>query len=639
MTLAVLAGMLPILPARAAPSITFLNPSGYAATKELSTVSDTDSAVHLVAWVGQVPANPIVEFELQATSQNAETIPASRVGSSDTWEAFFEIPANDTDGPYTLRARLYSNGNEVDNYETTVTINRSDVPPPTAAETVEITSPANGSGLGFFTPKGKATNTVIVVKASDGTEQVRGFYTQSDPGDDPAWKECGDATPGSTGVARIKCELPNDVAPSSISAVAAVANRTPPPAAPNAGLDDTGDAHRIMPYVQQPTRFVLSPQAQSVQPNDCTPATTATLLDQNGEPIAGANVDLHAVGPSDQLRFGVITNETSGFQDPDKNHISREFAINCSDESNSTIHQADHNIPGGDDIKHVESTGGTGNAGQFAFALHADEVGGTIVTIWADVDDDDQQQSTEAAGGARIGWGQAPPPPQDVIALSPASAAPAQGNCQKVTMTLTEDGTPLGGRNVDLHATGPSTLQFCDAGTGLPRPPDQGDHTGYSHPDGTIHGEGETDSTGHLSFGLTSDATGTTSLVAWMDKTDDDVQGTDEPSSTGQLSWKEAGHRTITIASNKSPVQRGAKVRLSGRIKGDSNCLAAQVVKLQARRHGGGSFKGAGKTTTGSEGRYSFTKRVKHSTDYRAVAPKDGFCVKATSRAATVKTG
>ncbi|HEY7876149.1 MAG TPA: hypothetical protein VIG64_13625, partial [Actinomycetota bacterium] len=255
--MALVAALLPAPAAQAQVAIEFLNPSDYTTALQLSDVGDNDAAVHLVAWVKSVPSNPLVEFELQSTGQNPQTINANRVGSTDTWEAFFPIPDGNTDGPYVLRARLYSAGTEVANDEKAVTINQSNVPPPPAAQTVEITHPANGSPFGFFTPKGKETNGVIAVKASEGTEQVRAFYTQSDPGTDPDWRVCGFASVNTTGVARIRCTLASGHAPSSISAVAAVANRTPPAQGtePNQGLDDSGDAHRITPYVQAPSRF------------------------------------------------------------------------------------------------------------------------------------------------------------------------------------------------------------------------------------------------------------------------------------------------------------------------------------------------------------------------------------------------
>ena len=639
---ALLASLFPLSSANAASSIRFLNPSGYTATLRLSDKADSDSAYHLVAWVQQVPANPLVEFELQPTGQNAQTISASRVGNTDTWEAFFDIPSGFSDGPYDLRARLYSGSSEVDNDEKRVTITNSQPPaPPTAAETLEITYPADGGSFGFFTPKGKPTNSVVVVKTSSGARQARVFYTQSDPGNDPTWKLCGFGSVNqSTFVARVRCELKEGDAPASVAAVAAVANRTPPAPStePNPGLDDTGDAHRIVPYVQQPTSFTVAPQAQSVNPDKCSPLVVATLLDQAGQPIVAANVDVHAVGPSDQLRFG-DSSDVSDFQPPDKAHLAKEFAIDCSDETNgnSDINQGDHNIPGGDDIKHIESTDGTSNTGQFAFILHADEVGATGFTIWADVDDDDLPGSAEASGGGRIGWGQPPPPPVASVSLSPADSTAPQNDCQKVTLTATEDGAPVGSRNVDLHAFGPdSTLQFCDAGSGLPRPPDQGGHTGYSDPDGSIHGEGETDASGHLSIGLSSSTEGNTALTAWLDKTDDDTQGTDEPSTSGQITWKQGGSRSISLKSNKSSVPAGSRVRLSGRVRGGGACTGGQKVKLKSRKHGRGSFKAAGSVRTGSTGRFKFRKAVKRTTDYRAIAPRAGSCSKAKSRVVTV---
>jgi hypothetical protein len=635
--LALIAALLPATTAHAQVAIEFLNPSDYTAALQISDVGDNDAAVHLVAWVRTVPASPLVEFELQATGENADTINATRVGSTDTWEAFFPIPDDSTDGPYALRARLYSGSTEVANDATTVTINQSNVPPPPAAQTVEITHPANGGGFGFFTPKGKATHGVIVTKPSAGATQVRGFYTQSDPGTDPDWRPCGFGTV-SGGIARVRCTLASGHTPASVSAVAAVANRTPAQTDPNQGLDDSGDAHRIFPYVQEPQGFSVVPQAQSVDPNKCTPAITATLLDQTGQPIAGANVDIHAVGPSDQLRFGFIQSVTTGFKEPDKNHISSEFAVECDQFENEGM-QGEHNVPGGDDVKHIEATaaGGTSNAGAFVFALHADEAGATVATLFADVDDDDQQGASEASGGARIGWGQPAPPPVTQVSILPSSPSPTVGRCQKMTLLLTEDGAPLAGRNVDIHATGPGELEFCDAGTGIPRAPDQGGHVTFTHPEGGIHGEAETDASGHFSFGINSDIAGDTALSGWTDRTDDDVQGTDEPSGTGQINWQRSGQRSISLRASKKRVPAGARVRLSGQIRGDGACTDAQVVKLKARK-GGGRFKGAGTATTDSNGSYRVRKRVNQKTTFRAIAGRDGACVKAKSSTVTVKT-
>lgn len=637
------AALLPVSSARAAAAIEFINPSQYRTTTamQLSDVGDNDAAYHLVAWVKEVPSSPLVEFEIQATNENPQTINASRVGSSDTWEAFWEIPNNNTDGPYILRARLYSGGTEVANDEKTVTINQSDVPPPPAAQTAEILFPANGGSFGFFTPKGKATNGVIVAKASAGASQVVGFYTQSDPGEPVVWESCGaGAVAATTFIARVRCTLDDGDTPASVTAVAAVANRTPRQTDANPSLDETGDAHRVFPYVQQPSRFTFTPSATSADPNSCTQLLTGTLLDQSGQPIANANVDAHAVGPSDQLRFGLIDadTDTTPFQPPDKGHISTEFAIDCGNEDNEGT-QGEHNVPGGDDVKHIETTpaGGTNNAGGFLFALYADEAGATVVTLFADVDDDDVQGASEAAGGTRIGWGQPPPPPVTQVSLLPSTSSPTAGHCQKITLSLTEDGVPLTGRNVDVHATGPGPLEFCDAGSGVPRAPDQGGHVDYQHAEGGIHGEAETNSSGQFVFGVRSGTTGSTSLSGWMDRTDDDVQGGDEPGGTGQINWQESGQRSISLRSSKSSVSAGSRVRLSGHISGDDGCTDAQTVKLKARPKGSRKFKGAGTATTDSNGDYGLRKRVSKTTTYRAVTPRNGACVKAKSGTVTVK--
>src|SRR5688500_2040411 len=63
------AALLPAADAIAAPTIQLLNPSDYSPTLRISTKSDAngDTQYHLVAWAGDVPSNPFVEFEIAPT--------------------------------------------------------------------------------------------------------------------------------------------------------------------------------------------------------------------------------------------------------------------------------------------------------------------------------------------------------------------------------------------------------------------------------------------------------------------------------------------------------------------------------------------------------------------------------------------
>jgi Ca2+-binding RTX toxin-like protein len=53
----------------------------------------------------------------------------------------------------------------------------------------------------------------------------------------------------------------------------------------------------------------------------------------------------------------------------------------------------------------------------------------------------------------------------------------------------------------------------------------------------TYHLEGETDTEGTWTFGLESDATGDSEIVAWLDRADDDVQSGDETADASLMHW------------------------------------------------------------------------------------------------------
>ncbi|HEX2196327.1 MAG TPA: hypothetical protein VHJ76_05310, partial [Actinomycetota bacterium] len=570
---AMLASLLPAAPAVAAPTIAFLNPSAYTTPPpEISDVEDADGFVHLVAWAREIPSQALVEFELQPTGQNAATFTADRVGS-DTWEKFVPIPDTHPDGAtYTLRVRLYAgvpgDADEVANDEMAIEINQSEIPPPTG-ETVEMSYPDNGDRLGIFAPKGKLPITILDFAASDGTERVRAFYTLSDPGTDPVWGEpCGTAVPGDEGFGKVRCTLREGDNPLDVTAVALVSNKTSPPAPPSPALDDTGDAHRVLPYLQQPSSVEVSQGNTTVNLSSCH-IMTLFVNDQFDRAVAGANVDVHADGPEDELHFNSSGTSTDAFQAPDNQHVSRENAKRCSDNANSG-QQGDHNSPGRDDVKHIESVDGTSDNGGFRFALRSDFAGGTFIQAWADVDDDDVADLNEASGGTQLGWGSPPPPPNLDVFLSPSSTNGSNGSCVPFEILARRGGGPFNNANVDIHLQGPDpAVTFCDVdGGGTRRPPESGGHVGDTHEDGVRHGEGETNAAGRFTFGVTSASTGTTQVQVWIDGNDDDVLS-GEPSRTATVTWQPPGDRSISIDSNRNRVAKGRRVRLFGAIQGD----------------------------------------------------------------------
>jgi hypothetical protein len=638
--MAMLASLLPATSAIAAPTIEFLNPSGYSTPPPtISDIQDSDGNVHLVAWAREVPSQALVEFEIQPTGGNAATFTAERVGA-DTWEAFVPLAASYTDGAYTLRARLYrgipGDADEVDNAEMTVEIDQSNLPPPTG-ETVELAYPDNGDPLGVFVPKGKRPAAVFDYAASVDTERVRAFYTLTDPGAAPVWEEsCGDAVPDDQGFGQVRCTLKEGHSALDVTAVAIVSNRTAAPADPSAALDDTGDAHRVLPYLQQPSELQITSGNTTATLATCH-ILTAIVKDQLDRPVATANVDVHADGPEDQLHFSSSGTNTDPFQAPDTGHVSKENAKRCDNNANSGL-QGDHNSPGRDDAKHIESTTGTSNSGQFRFALRSDFAGGTFITAWADVDDDDNPDLNEATGGTQLGWGSPPPPPTLEIFVSPTSTNGTNGSCVPFEIVARRGGGPFNAANVDIHLQGPDpAVDFCEvSGGGTTRPPEGGGHIEDGHEDGTRHGEGEADAGGKFVFGVRSLVSGTTQIQVWLDSNDDDVSS-GEPSKTATVTWQPAGDRSVSISSNRGSVAKGRRVRLSGNIEGDPSCSGAQAVNIQSKPVRGGRFGTVKTVTTDGSGAYTTRIKMRSARKFRAVTPESGVCSFARSNTITVR--
>ena len=647
---AMMAALLPTTPATAAPTIKFLNPSDYSAPMRISSKQDAngDTSYHLVAWAGEVPANPFVEFELSPSptlpGQSEDptviaTINGTRVGT-DTFEGSLATSAI-PDGQYFLRAILYAGflgpgtGTEVARDQIPVTIQSSSQ---TAANTAELAYPSNGGPVGFWKSGDKPGVGVFTGFASEGTAQVRALYTTSASGTDPEWKSCGYGSV-SGGTFRVRCTLAADVSPTSVRAVAAVANSTPPPAPAAESADQTGDAHRVIPYLQNPTTVTWDPPSIAADQNKCT-LMTATVRDQSGIPVATLNIDIHAQNPDDQLRFATQqvngVNQHSAFQAPDTAH-GTEATAKCSatDPDNK---QGDHGVPGGNDIKHIESAAaGTNNLGQFTAILISGIKGGTQLTAWGDENDDDSLNSGEASGTAQMGWGEAPPPPTTSLNIDPSALTASVGTCERFTVTATQNGAGQSGQNVDIHISNPSGVSFCNPGDSGTTPPDSGGHAGDVDPgtDNTHHAEGTTNSSGTLVFGVTSSTTGTTNVSAWLDGNNNDAADSDESLTAGTIEWQQAGGRNITIRSNRKAVPRGSKVRLFGSIDASDACANSQGVKIQAQR--GSRFRTIKSVVTDGQGDYSAKVRVKKTKKYRALAPKNGPCDKVRSRTIRVR--
>jgi len=424
--------------AQGAPTIEIVNPDE---TTSL-VISDQEFPYHLNSWVSQVPTGAIVEYELTASNNVTTTIGTATqtTGRPDTFEFFWQIPDTIADGDYTLRATLFqrdANGNptEVAEDEDAVVINQSDEdiidnPDPAtniAAENVEIQYPTNGGPLGtYITPDGKTGSFIIEVNASAGTRFVQGFYSTAPAGSEPAFEACGTfrsvtTTDRPTLGLTFECTVaPTDFA-LDVTAVAVTPNDTPSPASATQAqtqFTDAADAHTVDTYFQRAGAVAVAPtSAGNTAPGTCQ-QIVATVTDQMQRPIANINVDVHAEGPSDQLRFDTTANtsdqRTDAVQPPDKGNHGSDTAARCANNGTSATtggSQGEHAVPDAPDEKHVESVNHTDETGRFFFALTSDVAGETHVTTWADEDDDDLFCSQEQSGVSAIGWGQVAPTP------------------------------------------------------------------------------------------------------------------------------------------------------------------------------------------------------------------------------------
>jgi hypothetical protein len=605
-------------PATTGPRIQFLNPSGTTANsgtsgpgREVSANDDGSGfGYHLVAWVGNMPPNPEVEFKYQGTNSGDTEVSIQRtstVRGTDTFDAFWGL-GGIADGTYTLKAILYSNGVEVGQRDNeTVIVNNADAPRqgqgpamvPTGedrGETVEITYPAQAGLWGAFRKPG--TNNpyagVVDVQASAGTNNVRAFYTTSAPGTEPAWTRCSSPEAGETlanSADGVRCTLAAGVSPTAVTAIAAAAGDanqsvdagtcvppTPPSTTSPCGeAEDSGDAHRATGYVQNPSSLTVAPSAQRQDDKDaaaaenqytCSDVIAGTILDQFQRKVAGANADVTAAGPTDNLYFD--DPDTAGnYQAPDRGNHANEATVNCEDATktprdfNTTANQAqgEHEVAGEGDFKHVESTpAGTNDAGQIRFQLYnrSTTVGTTQFTVYYDRDDDDLMCSAEPRASGTIGWG-----------TDPVGAS-----------TFADDTT------------------VCSEPTASP--------TGSSTASPTASSTARPTSTASSSASPTSSSS---------------------PGTT----------RTITFIASDSQVEAGDEVTFSGRIfSSNTSCTDNEFVQIQRRIHGTTEFADFTSSQSASDGSFEVTAIASQNADYQAVSPGHDNCATSTSDTATV---
>jgi hypothetical protein len=437
--------------------INFLNPSGYSDTEEEISAKDDRTGedddpsndekadtYHLVAWINQVPTDAHVEFLFRLAGDNRDVVitnDAEQTASPDTFEFDWDPPSTVFDGPITLKAELFAGATKVaEDVETDISMNDRDTEDQNSnnperpnegtvedrGETIEMQYPINGGKWGVSKPRDQGAGGLIDISFSDGVDlgYMRLFYSVSPPGSEPEWTECNfDFVP----YPRYPCPFLSNDDPEEVTAVAALANDTPADQLVgftyDATFDDSGDAHRVLPYRQIGKKVAITPESQNdIAKSKCVTKFTVTVTDQEGRPIDRANLDVHAQGPTDDLSFDDPDTEPGdpaaarfGSKAPDEGDHRKEEAVDCEDSAftrpvepneNPSFNgfQGDHDNPTGVDIKHIETTGGTSTSGTFAFGIYSFDEGTTQLTVWSDDDNDDQRCTEEASADASIGW-------------------------------------------------------------------------------------------------------------------------------------------------------------------------------------------------------------------------------------------
>lgn len=456
--------------AQNSPGINFWNPSEYGAARgqetpmvisDAPTGTDEDTSTNettyrLLATTRNTPASALVEFEIDVGLVPAPvTIGEATLIGTDAWQFEWDIPSSIPDGEYIIRAILYSGSGvtatEVARDEETVLIRSGNPAPNTRGPAADITYPANGDQVGFYVnPDNGSTNTVVQAEYSAGTTFIEALYTVSDPGEPPAWKSCsgpnrvGTSDNSPAGQITMRCILQSaDQGAQSVRGLAVVSNESGTRGQPgantyNVNFNTAGDSIRVFPYRQFATTVTLDRNVR-VDPSGgslgCSAVQTATVLDQNGKPIADMNVDVHAQGPTDQLKFytgGFLFGPPSSNKPPDKAHAGTELAYSCDEPQEIAAgDQGEHNVPGGSDIKHIETAGSqTTNSGSWSVTLRSDRPGETQLLFWADEDNDDQYCDDEPSVAGSIGWDRPAPAPAGFtpsVTECPIPEPPTQG--------------------------------------------------------------------------------------------------------------------------------------------------------------------------------------------------------------------
>lgn len=464
-------------PTGTAAQIELLNPSTHSNVlsdkdSDPSAATDpTDTQYHFVAWARNIPANALAEFFIIQGDKNF-LLGSSTLKGSDTFDVYAPIPdglddtSTDAAGVQSngaiVRVVLYANNgaNEVDRDEQAVVVNQKEPTsdtlmqkeknPANAAETVEMTYPTLVGPMGFYTQQGQRPTGVVEATTSSGTDHVSVSYTTSPVGTEPAWTDCNSTDETRANSADgTRCALADGTRPEQVTGIAAVAmdqESDNPNGEQATSRKNAGDAHRVVGFEQQPaTVFVTSHTSAT---GACSPIVTVTVQDGGGREVVNAQVDVHAQGPTDNVAFNTDNTDTDAAGDPDPNdppeNHTTEAGRDCSDLGFGGT-QGDHEVGGGPDRKHIESTDNTDDNGEFTYEMYSEAAGGTTMLAWTDKDDDDRYCATERSGTGTITWGSggpaAPNPEGPELQTCQGSASGSASTSGSTSSTTTSSST------------------------------------------------------------------------------------------------------------------------------------------------------------------------------------------------------
>jgi hypothetical protein len=488
-----------------APTIAFLNPSSFSMAGERGIIlSDAapdsgpgfeaaSAGYRFSAWTANAPTGSRVFFSVRQSTIDIEIAASEMDTSTGSWEASWEIPDDILDGPAVVNAYLVFGEEAVAAVSQPVTIMRTQA-------RAQVVYPEPGGSFGTYSalaqelPDNKVGVRGLPMGSVDAPyaytpdlSYVRTFYTTTAPGAKPQWKACGTEVVGDTNNGYtdngIRCTLANAGDQLAVTAIAAVPNSSPDDFEPR--FNTAGDAVPVSSaYAQQLTTMSLvTDGSQQVAREEasgkfyCSTSETIMLQDQLGRQIAGANVDVHAAGPSDALAFNAPTFPfTAANQPPDRGAHTPEEAFDCTGQKfqGSTSppgnanpgQQGEHSRFGLPDRKHIESVAvGTNDLGRFSFTLHSPVKGHTDWTAWIDEGDDgcltndDAFTQGELFVSGSIGWGEDPDSAvTDAYDLFVPCTSTDPGPTPEPTPTDDPGTKPDPSRSISLNLTGTPTL-------------------------------------------------------------------------------------------------------------------------------------------------------------------------------------